>query len=255
MEDKDLDRLFRQKLETFEATPSSQAWQQLEQNLHHKQKRKAWHYLSGIAACLLLVFGIWGAMELSQPFNQAQQLATEEKEETPLTGTTPEAQKEEIIKETFTKAIPAIAEIEKEKPAPVATKSKADTKKKEKGTLQQADPLAASVSHTAAAKDKLPDLQLEPKPLQIESLAEANAQPVIESPESAPEEIIIRYTPAEEVMAVASIEEEGTSSGEKELSARKLLGFFKKVTSNNNLADLREAKNELLSLDRLSSPN
>ena len=254
MEEKDLDRLFRQKLDNFEATPSSQAWQQLEQSLQHKKERKVWPYLSGIAASLLLLMGIWGGMELAQPATPEKPLAAEETGK-PAVAAVPSAAIQESkplptavaeAGEASSKSVPRKAAAEIKVPAPVKSIKKA--------TVDQKPSSQVAFSKTPVpAVEKLPELELESKSFQAQSLAALEVKVKIERPEPEYEEVVIRYAPNEQE-AIAVADTKTSPSEEKDLSARKLLGFFKKVTNNNTLADLRDAKDQLLSLDRLSSP-
>lgn len=81
MNNEELDRLFRQKLEQLEGQPSTGAWQQLEQQLKHKKERKTWFYFSSIAASFLLLLGIWAGLEYSSSFIPATPLAQEQHED------------------------------------------------------------------------------------------------------------------------------------------------------------------------------
>lgn len=265
MEDKELDRLFRQKLDNFESVPSSQAWQQLEQQLKHKQQNSAWRYLSGIAAALLLLLGIWGAFEWAPAAGPEVPMASEQQKNLPVASTKTEREEpkeqQEFTKESkeniVTETSPALARQSVPQQAIVATsgntvKSVNQPVKKVKPLVEEAETAIAATTTT----EKLPELELEPKAIATESLAALEAVPELDLLEPEQETIIIRYNPAESSLAMAEAAPEAAETDEKQLSARKVFGFFKKVTNtgSNSLAELREAKNELLSLNRLSSP-
>ena len=59
---KNIDRLFREKLKDFEATPSDSVWDNISTELHSSKKRKKripiWWRVAGVAAALLLLFTI-----------------------------------------------------------------------------------------------------------------------------------------------------------------------------------------------------
>ena len=276
MEEKDLDRLFRQKLDTFEATPSSQAWQQLEQNLQPKKERKVWPYLSGVAACLLLLIGIWGAMELGAPANTTGPMAIEETPSPNFAAAPAEKAQQNPgfanaiaeAPEAKSKNSKSTGEEEETLASPIqASKESARAKQTAHYLAQQSTPKQAvgeavniasvhqqlTESQTTNSPTKtLPELSREPLQPKNITIAEVNVEEVISLPEE--EKIIIHYNPGSKNTITMASAEKAASNEEKEFSGRKLLGFFKKVTNNNTLADLRDAKDQLLSLDRLSSP-
>lgn len=271
MNDKELDRLFRQKLEPMEVTPSAGAWQQLEAGLQHKKQKqkKLWAYVSGIAAALLLLLGTWGAFEYSQQLLPAEQMAETNSNPgtTGTTATTPQQQElvqrkhpqepEEAVK---------IKEITEDKTQAVAAEqdpAKKVARKKQnlpEGTETQPQALAVTEPQRQEVKKaSLPTRAIESKAMESEALAVNETPKILEESFPLMEEVVISYRADEEpdaTTALAATDIEAEPVREKEISARKILGFFKKVTDNGatGLAELREAKNELLSLNRLSRP-
>jgi hypothetical protein len=68
---KDIDRLFQEKLKNFEATPDDSVWEKISSDLYVERKgRKApmvWWRLGGIAAGLLLLFALWQILDVNKP--------------------------------------------------------------------------------------------------------------------------------------------------------------------------------------------
>lgn len=263
MKDKELDRLFRQKLEPLEVTPSEEAWQQLESQLQHKKNKKGWFYLSGVAAALLLLLGTWGAFEYSRQLVPAEQMAGskvgEPKDTAPLareqeTPVQKSVEKTQIAEQASTLAkevnpsaaiaqAPAAKEQAKQQTAPAQKKEQQQALVTTEEPLQEKEPTSKVVT------------AVEGMPIQTQALAGNIAIPLIEEALPLQEEVVISYRADEEPEAIAGISQAYTAP-EKDKTARKILGFFKKVsdTSGAGLAELREAKNELLSLNRLSRP-
>lgn len=273
MKNEELDRLFQQKFEQLEAQPTPQAWKQLEEQLQHKKKQKTGLYLSGIAASLLLLLGIWGSLEYSSTLIPTAPVA-QEQEKAP---TSPEAVQESQVqpKEQVPAPLPMVKEenLNEEN----ATRQQAGNSAKTDKSVQLAENTAAqepvksqkqkpmAVSLPEEKQAQAPILpQIEPRTELSSSLAaastEISADIRSQSPALLSEQVIIRYQadpaepkPAEEPRPAA---EELAKADSKEISASKVMGFFKKVkeSSNGSLAELREAKDDLLSL-RISRAN
>lgn len=266
MNDKELDRLFRQKLEPLEVTPSDRAWQQLESQLQHKKQKKGWFFLSGVAAAILLLLGIWGAFDYSRQLTPVEQMANSQTEEShkavPLAVEQETPQPESTEAET---ARPSALAAEEASQSAVVSEIAAASKQPEKEAApvqkreqQQTAALAAAEKPQPLEEEaELAIASVESKPIEAHALAANVPQPIIEEPLNLREEVVISYRADEEAVAIADISQGiEAPAKEKELSARKILGFFKKVSNSSGagLAELREAKNELLSLNRLSSP-
>lgn len=255
MKNEELDRLFRQKLEQLEGQPSTQAWQQLEQQLQQKKQRKTWFYLSSIAASLLLLLGIWGSLEYSSSFIPAAPLAHEQepaqkkdKGQNTAVVTAPAQQPKEAQQlSTINGHEPA----EKEKQTPTQTtghkgKSSRQTQLARTGTAVKKP--AQKTTPPAAEPVELP--QAEAKTALINSLAEVS-QEELTKPAAVIEPVIISYKADDDEINNKTVEL--TERESKGLTPRKVFGFLKKVKENSSgsLAELREAKDDLLSL-RLS---
>lgn len=253
MKNEELDRLFRQKLEQLEGQPSTQAWQQLEQQLQHKKQRKVWVYLSGIAASLLLLLGIWGSLEYSSSFIPAAPVAQEQEQEhgsdhkeEPAATTAPQSRDTEqptTIAENET--------AEEEKQTPTQTTKPKDKAPRQAQTARADIPVNKPVQKAttpAAEPAELP--QAETKPALINSLAETS-QAALAKPATVIEPVIISYKADEDEISKQTVELAERKS--KELTPKKVFGFLKKLKDNSSgsLAELREAKDDLLSL-RLS---
>lgn len=260
MNNQELDRLFRQKFDDLREEPSPQAWQQLQNQLQQKKGRRFWGYFSGIAASLLMLFGIWAAMEYSQAIppaerivqsnqpeevNQPHQIAEEvvqqdtssEKKETPLLSKT--KQENEMVAKKEVKE--AVAPVETPPSASVLAQS-----------TERAPARRAPKKSVAAQASEL-EVMESPKP-KSSLIAEATPDSLPAQANSPKESIIIRYNAADAPeQALAQKDEVDKSEDKKEkgkeISARKIIGFLKKVKTNGgeNLAELREAKDELLS--------
>ena len=266
MNDKELDRLFRQKLEPMEVRPSAGAWEQLEAGLQHKKKKRLWVYISQIAAAILLLLGSWGAFEYSQQFVPTEQL-TKGKDNSDSRSTSAPVQLEVAQSKTIEEsALPepiseTVAEAAKTAVPPKAPAEKAErtrnstpVRAKENTQLLASAPVPTSKNQTAGTT--VPTV--ESKPLQTQALSGTLAQEGISEALPMKEKVIISYSADdEEPMTTTALAAVDTApEKDKEISARKIIGFFKKVTdtSGAGLAELREAKNELLSLNRLSRP-
>ncbi len=263
MNDKELDHLFRQKLDPVEVAPSADAWQQLEAGLQHKKEKKVWAHVSRIAAVIMLLLGSWGAFEYSQQLVPAEQMAKNENKAGTEINSLP--LQEEVAQSTTTEEAAAPIQIaplpEEQKKAVAITDKPAEKAVPTQNHIpvRKAD-LQQAVAATEEQKQEAPEakaavtpvVELNSKPLQ--ALA-ANAEQVkIEAPIALKEEVIIRYQADEEPQSPAAIASAEPAPDKKENSARKIFGFLKKVTDNSgtSLAELREAKNELLSLNRLA---
>lgn len=267
MKNEELDRLFQQKFEQLEAQPTPQAWKQLEEQLQHKKKRKTGLYLGGIAASLLLLLGIWGSLEYSSTLIPTAPVA-QEQEKTP---SSPEAVQEPQVqhKEQAQAPLPMLKEenLKEEN----ATRQQAEKSAKTDKSLQLAEKTAAqapvksqgqkpvAVSLPEEKQAQAPELpQIEPRTELSSSLpgasTEISANISLQSPALLSEQVIIRYQADPDEPKPAA--EELAKADNKEISARKVMGFFKKVkeSGNGSLAELREAKDDLLSL-RISRAN
>ena len=74
MSNRELDNLFKNKLEDIKKTPSSKAWQKLQSDLPEDTKKGTWYYL-GIAASILLLTGFVGFMLINNEDKPDEQLA------------------------------------------------------------------------------------------------------------------------------------------------------------------------------------
>jgi hypothetical protein len=263
MNDKELDRLFRQKLDPMEVTPSAEAWQQLEAGLQHKKEKKIWAHISRVAAVVLLLLGSWGAFEYSRQLAPVEQMAKNETK--PDLETTSLPLQEEVAQSKTSQEVvtPKQITIPTEAPAKAVAFTEAPAEKAEPGKKYPPAPLEEQQLAFASTEKQeqenitatVPVSVVNNKSLQAPALAANIAQITVDEPIALKEEVVIRYYADEEPAtnaAVAAIEP--TPEKNKETSARKIFGFLKKVTDNsgNSLAELREAKNELLSLNRLA---
>lgn len=270
MNDKELDRLFRQKLDSMEETPSAGAWQQLEAGLQHKKQKqkKLWAYVSGIAAAFLLLLGSWGAFEYSQQMLPAEQIAeTSSNDGTTTTAPPPPQQEltqgEQMEKPVETKEVREAAENKTVTAASdQAPAKKIEPRKRNLPVRTETQPQALAImepQNQDVQDAPLPTETMDSKAINREALAVNETPKILEESFPLMEEVVISYRADEEPdapTALAAADLEAAPAREKEISARKILGFFKKVTDNSGagLAELREAKNELLSLNRLSRP-
>ena len=266
MNDKELDRLFSQKLDSMEVAPSGEAWKKLEAGLQHKKQKRLWFYISGVAAALLLLLGTWGAFEYSQQLLPAEQMAGSDYKPSEKQAPAPAQQQQvaqqkstvETTAETQTKeTIEEAAEPFALAQAPAEKEERQRRKSSVRTTVKQQAVPSAETQKQPAVAASLPAVEIESKPLQPQALAVNEKQPAVIEPLHLKEEVVISYRADEEPIAAGAIaQSEAGPEKEKEISARKILGFFKKVTdtSGASLAELREAKNELLSLNRLSRP-
>jgi hypothetical protein len=261
MNDKELDRLFRQKLDPMEVTPSAGAWQQLKAGLQHKKEKKVWVYISRVAAVVLLLLGSWGAFEYSRQLAPVEQMA--KKENKPDIETISIPLQEEVAQNKTPQEVvtPKQITIPTEEPAKAVATTESPAEKAE--PKKRNSPFRVKQQEAFASAEKQPQENktatipvsvVDNKPLQARALA-ANTPQVVDEPIVLKEEIVIRYYADEEPeMNTAIAAAKPAPEKRKENAARKIFGFLKKVTDNsgNSLAELREAKNELLSLNRLA---
>ena len=93
--DKNIDRLFRERLENLEATPNKKVWKEIESKIT-KKKRKVfpfWWFSSGIAALLIIGFSLF---PFDNSIDQFKQNPAEE-----IIIKTPDATIESFVKESF----------------------------------------------------------------------------------------------------------------------------------------------------------
>jgi hypothetical protein len=93
--DKNIDRLFRERLENLEATPNKKVWKEIESKIT-KKKRKVfpfWWFSSGIAALLIIGFSLF---PFDNSIDQFKQNPAEE-----IITKTPDATIESFVKESF----------------------------------------------------------------------------------------------------------------------------------------------------------
>lgn len=100
--DKNIDRLFQEKLKDFEVTPSPQVWKNIEQELTQKKKRRVLPFwlFSGVAACIvigLFLFPFKKEQNLIIPNNENNELNVVETDK-PIEK--PKVTEEQLIKET-----------------------------------------------------------------------------------------------------------------------------------------------------------
>lgn len=270
MKDKDLDRLFRQKLEEFEQKPTPPAWEQLNTQLKQKRRGKGWVFLSGIAASLLLLAGLWASFEFSSHIIPADPIAQEDREKI---YSAPPQESKNVLQDSSASAgaeEPHTGTKNKESETEVAviqkeinndkTKELPDLEKTEKAASLR-EPVNKFAEQKALAVQTLnpaEQTKTEIKAVADQLLTESVPAEIKMVPEVKKEKIVIRYNsldqhelkgqPSEQIAQEAPQED-------NDLSARKIIGFLKKVKSNNsgNLAELREAKDELFSF-RLGKP-
>ena len=93
--DKNIDRLFRERLKNLEATPNKKVWKEIESKIT-KKKRKVfpfWWFSSGIAALLIIGFSLF---PFDNSIDQFKQNPAEE-----IITKTPDATIESFVKESF----------------------------------------------------------------------------------------------------------------------------------------------------------
>lgn len=264
MKKHELDRLFQQKLEEMEVSPSRQAWQQLEGQLQKKSNGRRRFFLSGIAAAILLLLGVWGSFEYSLHFVPAAPVALEQenpvdanrtpaKENAPIIITTP---KKQPIAKTETKTKSATAEPLKDRKASAKLLSESKHTGEKSGraartTGQDANKTAKAMA-TKGTVEKEILLAKAKSPLK-EAIAAADLETItiIEQEIPLPEKVVIRYKADGMEQKQLSDTPGSGSMAKKEPAAGKIFGFLKKVKDNSSggLAELREAKDELLSFN------
>ena len=239
MKNREIDDLFRKKLETFRAEPSAEAWKKVDAGI--RPKRESWRFYLGIAASLLVLFVI--SMILIYPRNEAEQTLASNQNIV-------ESSDETINNDTVNEQFDVYDSIEEEVPG--IPEDVVDESQDEVPTNRDTAPDNSLVRLLAAADEKTEETRV-----QEEKATENSDQPVfdlnlgkvegISSVDKITDENAIALN-AQTYKLEVPTEEEETDRG---LNLKKVVDIARDLKNNTNgWGALREAKNEFLSLGR-----
>ncbi len=274
MSSKELDKLFRDKLETLKQAPSNDAWTKIQGQVAGKNKKVAWPYLK-IAAAILLLIAVVSVFKFVDRKGEKQKLTAIPPSNNPLPN--PVTAGKDTMKGPGEEqsSPPLIATREK---ATKATPSAGSEKEqsKETGGIQEAKVPQKEVALTPSQKPRQKDKTGEASPItpavqalsppgNNETLAKIHKDetPAL-NPNKTQEDLLAgedKPTPAatgrtlvfdiEEFdmkNAVAAVDE--APEDPKKSGFKKIVDIIKSVKEGDGaLAELREAKNNLLALD------
>jgi hypothetical protein len=265
MNENNIDKLFREKLQGHTTTPSPAAWEQLNSQLKQKKGKKKTYYWAAAAITLLALTSGWLLL------NQAE---TDIPKTTVAQAETAKEQAEVIIPETSA-SIASSAEVTTGKSGVEATPPiQTDITSPVKSTKQVASyakPSTQAPPHGAnnpvpvksiPVEEKASALaQVENSPETIKTITTPSLPTELGNPKAnalavaEPEKIIIEYKPTVQtaVASQAVIQNSPASSPEEEKNEPTVLRVLEDVKSGKiGLADIRSAKNNLFA--RITKP-
>ncbi|QSE96024.1 hypothetical protein [Fulvivirga lutea] len=249
MSNKDLDSLFKNKLEDYEKQPSKHLWSAIDAQLPEKNKKPS-YWLLGIAASLLLLFGVGIGFYISH---------TEiEQNEHQLTNKTESTNKTEIIEQPK-KEVPLITSDND-----VLALNESDEKTAEKTIQTKQKKVVTNSSKKTVRVEKNDEKPIteekvdEIKPLPLEVTSEKNIEQLdvsnattVANKASEKQDVSntivfdIKEFTKENTAVLASANEE-----KKESKLKQLFNIAKDIKEGESgLSDLREAKNDLFALN------
>ncbi|EMR04123.1 hypothetical protein [Cesiribacter andamanensis] len=268
MKEHNIDQLFRQKLHQHTAPPTPAAWEQLSAGLNARRRKRGGYYAAAAVALLLLSAG-WFGLQHYQPqgSERTPSVAVNEQTAPVRSPQLPEASPSASASERTTPAeesnpLPAVPQAG----TPPEAASLAANQPATQGGTKLADGRNASGAQPRTATPKPALLQAETALAEAETLPDlrgrnASLELVAETPMALPttdlalagtEAVIIRYD-ARDAVALAAAEAE-PEADEPDTAPEKVLSIFQKVKHGEiGLADIRQAKDNLLS-GRFSKP-
>lgn len=221
MDQNNIDRLFREKLDAFEQAPSKGAWAEVEKQIRPK-KTPTMYWVAASVSLLLISWVIF-------PFNQQETF-------TPIAGEVTHP----VFEKTQDFVLPVIEEVKKE------TKTKKERPKKQSASQSQ---FAANMDIQVKKQPVLEDIE----PLELDSktaVAEvAQEQPVIRK------EVIEQVEKPEfrtvKITYIASAgntseTEVAKSKADSTSTLKKFIAFAEKIDPGDVLADIKTAKDNLI---------
>lgn len=226
MDHKKLDRLFREKLDQLEATPSPAAWSQIEKQIQSKQSFGMVYWIAASVALLLTFWFVW-------PENQAGQ------------GTPILAEVSHPVPEAApTFKLPEIKEKETNAYVNKASKTKIDAVKTGLKIKKQTVAKNETESENHLTREPVETLNLiadieteVPKSMETKEARTAETEVAYQS-------VKITYIASSTARSeVIGSESAGDSTG----VLKKFIAFTEKIDPGEMLADIRNAKDNLLS--------
>lgn len=255
MSNKELDSLFKSKLENLEKTPSADAWSKIQ--AQSQPKKPVWLWMRVAAAILLLLVSgivVWNFTRNEMPTNDTL-VANETKPESTITEDTiiannveqsakveqpalidPQTEDKTQVKEIESNSLPK--QHNKVKPQLTESKNAIAQKTTEEPLPEVNEIIEQSSTETLIAENDKSDATIE-----NETASEQQAT------EGTTLVFNIEDFKKVEVAANASEIESNTETDEPKKGINKVLNLMKELKSDAGIGDLREAKNEIFAFN------
>ena len=242
MKKNEIDRIFKEKLDRHDSTPSAAAWKSLNAQLQ-QNKTKSNRKLYWMAAAVSLILFSAGWLVINQPLgtNTSTGIASTTAE---APSTLPETTEVPVIR----KAI--VAEAETPEPSTIV-ESVAQPLPAKIDIIASSKALASNKAETETVNPLNVSTEVQPTKLLIESvvpeLTIEGTEPVLAKVSVPTETIVIEYVPVQKpAIAAQPVYAKQAASEEKTKEEPVILKVLEDVKSGNlGLADLRAAKNNL----------
>ncbi|MEQ8244966.1 hypothetical protein [Fulvivirga sp.] len=263
MSNKELDNLFKNKLEDFEKSPASSLWDRIDEKIEQPKKRSPWIYLSIAASLLLLISLSYMFLKNDIVTTDSQQVIASKNTETAINANDAVAVEEAITEpsETEPEAVQnSVKEevIEQSKEAQKPT----TTKKKEFIQLPPASELTASNNtkdakeeiKTLDNKDEVVDLKIDELTSNTTAVAQIST-PDATIPETSASEVKKSKGGQTLVFDISQFEDSKTTVAATDTDKKesKLLQIFNKAKElkqgEGGLGEIRAAKNNILAFN------
>lgn len=256
MSNKELDNLFKSKLENLEKTPSADAWSKIQ--AQSQQKKPVWLWMRVAAAILLLLVSgivVWNFTRNEIPTNDTL-VANDTKPESTITEDT-----------IIANSVEQSAEVEQYALIDPQTEDKTQVREIESNSLpkqhNKVKPQLAENNNAMAqkntAEEVLPEVNEIIEQSSTETLiaennkSDATIENKTASEQQATEGTTLVFNIEDfkkvEVAANASETESNTETDEPKKGINKVLNLMKELKSDAGIGDLREAKNEIFAFN------
>lgn len=254
MSNKELDSLFKSKLENLEKTPSADAWSKIQ--AQSQQKKPVWLWMRVAAAILLLLVSgivVWNFTRNKMPTNDTL-VANDTKPESTINEDT-----------IIANSVEQSAKVEQSALVDPQTEDKTQVKKIESNSKQhnKVKPQLAENNNAMAqkntAEEPLPEVNEIIEKSSTETLiaendkSDATIENETASEQQATEGTTLVFNIEDfkkvEVAANASETESNTETDEPKKGINKVLNLMKELKSDAGIGDLREAKNEIFAFN------
>ncbi|MTI40638.1 hypothetical protein [Fulvivirga lutimaris] len=261
MSNKELDNLFKNKLEDFEKSPASSLWDRIDEKIEQPKKRSPWVYLS-VAASLLLLMSLSYIFLKNDPIiNDNQQVIASNNTETTDNSKDVAGVKETITEqsETEPEAVQNSGKEEAVDQNKEEKKAKSTNKQKEVIQLPPASELTASNNTTEDKneikkldnKDEVVELKIDELTTNTTAVAQIS-EPDATIQETSASEVKNSNSGQTLVFDISQFENSKTTvaAAETDKKESKLLQIFNKAKEikqgESGLGEIRAAKNNIL---------